>query len=61
MFARLDANKDGRISSDEAKAMEPAATAADSARGGGLMRLDVNKDGAVVREELAASSQRRFV
>ena len=59
MFARMDVNKDDKISSDEAKAM--AQRHETKGHGGrGLMQLDVNKDGSVSREEMSETSQRRF-
>lgn len=62
MFARVDANKDGKITQAEADAGAKAAEAAGrGGRGGGmLMRMDANNDGAVTKAELAAISDRRF-
>jgi hypothetical protein len=62
MFARMDANKDGKITQAEADAAAKTAEAAGrGGRGGGmLMRMDANADGAVTKAELAAMSDRRF-
>lgn len=62
MFARMDANKDGRITQAEADAAAKTAEAAGrGGRGGGmLMRMDANGDGAVTKAEMAAMSERRF-
>jgi hypothetical protein len=66
MFARMDANKDGRITQAEADAAAKRAEAAGRTGPGGgppggfLMRMDANKDGAVTKAEIAAMSERRF-
>jgi Ca2+-binding EF-hand superfamily protein len=62
MFARMDANKDGKITQVEADAAAKAAEAAGRGgrAGGMLMRMDANSDGAVTRAELGAMSERRF-
>lgn len=61
MFARLDANKDGRIVPAEADAVHRKAESAGPAgRSGKLMRLDADKDGAVTRTEMAVMTDRRF-
>lgn len=52
-FAKLDANKDGKISKDE----RPG----DGERGGRMMgRLDTDGDGAVSQAEQRAQAERRF-
>lgn len=58
VFARLDLNTDGKISSDEARSVAPDGGGSD--RGRGILRLDVNKDGVVTKDELAATAERRF-
>jgi len=66
MFARMDANKDGRITQAEADAAGKKAEAAGRTGpnggppGGMVMRMDANKDGAVTKAELAAMGERRF-
>ena len=67
MFARMDANKDGKITQAEMEAsrkrMEAEGRGPSSGRGGAggfMMRLDANKDGAVSRAEMAASTEQRF-
>ena len=67
LFARLDKNKDGKISQAEAQAgffMGAAARAAaqgsTAPRGGFLMRMDADHDGAVSRKEAEAQVERRF-
>lgn len=62
MFARMDTNKDGRITQAEADAAAKAAEAAGrGGRGAGmLMRMDANNDGGVTKAEMAAMSERRF-
>lgn len=58
VFARMDVNNDGKISSDEARPVAPDAGAPN--RGGGILLMDANKDGFVTKDELSAISQRRF-
>lgn len=66
MFARIDTNKDGKITKDELDAM--AKRAEDAGRGpppgagpgGMMMRLDANHDGVLTKAELAADTDRRF-
>ncbi|MBI1196415.1 MAG: EF-hand domain-containing protein [Phenylobacterium sp.] len=66
MFARMDANNDGKITQDEVDAMAKRAEAAGrgprpgGGPGGMLMRLDANHDGAVTKAEMAAGAERRF-
>lgn len=62
MFARMDANKDGKITQAESDAAGKRAEAAGrtGSPGGMLMRLDADKDGAVTRAELGAMGERRF-
>jgi len=66
MFARMDANKDGKITQAEADTAAKRAEAAGRTGpnggppGGMLMRLDANKDGAVTKAEMAAMTDRRF-
>ena len=64
MFARLDANRDGKITQPEVDAGSKRAEAAGRGGPGGggmLMRLDGNKDGAVTKAEMGAMSERRFL
>ena len=66
MFARLDVNKDGKITQPEADAAaKRAEEAGRQGPGGGppggfLMRMDANGDGAVTKAEMAAMTERRF-
>jgi len=66
MFARMDANKDGKITQAEADSVGKRAEAAGrrgpggGGPGGFVMRMDANKDGAVTKAELTAMSDRRF-
>jgi Ca2+-binding EF-hand superfamily protein len=61
MFARLDTNKDDKITQAELDAV--AKQGERNGRGrrmGGIMRLDADKDGAVTAAEASAMAQRRF-
>lgn len=62
MFARLDADKDGKITGAEASAMphRPEGAGPGGGGAGGLMRLDANKDGSVTEAEMSAMNPRRF-
>ncbi|MET0273994.1 MAG: EF-hand domain-containing protein, partial [Phenylobacterium sp.] len=63
MFARLDANKDGRITAAEAQAARPpgGAAPAQPGRGAGMLkRMDTNGDGVVTRAEMDAAGAARF-
>jgi len=53
MFARLDANGDGKLTAG-------APRSAVSLAGGMLMMLDADRDGAVTRAEMGAMADRRF-
>ncbi len=70
MFARMDANKDGKISQPELDAarqrMEadgrspPPGARPGGPAGGFLARFDTNKDGFVSKAEMSAMSEQRF-
>ena len=63
MFARLDADKDGKVTQAEADAAHKQAESMERKRrghGGMVMRLDANKDGAVTRAELSSGAERQF-
>lgn len=73
MFARMDANNDGKITqaemeafrdSMEAEGRGPPAGAPGGGGGGGrggfMMRMDANGDGAVTKVEMAAGFEARF-
>lgn len=68
MFARMDANKDGKIVQAEMEAARQRMEAEGRGPppggrpggGGFLMRLDANHDGAVTRAEMAAATEQRF-
>ena len=67
-FARMDANKDGKLTQAEAEAARKRAEAAGRGPAGGgpggggmfLTRMDANKDGAVTKAEMSAMTEQRF-
>lgn len=64
MFARLDSNRDGYVTRQEAQAAHPRMAGARMAAGGGgrgaaFDRLDANKDGSISRQEWDAGRQAR--
>lgn len=56
MFARLDANRDGRVTRDEARAMGERRR--DEMRQHMFDRLDANHDGNISRDEFSAAHER---
>lgn len=73
MFARMDANKDGKITTAEMTAARerfaaergegqggPPPGARPGGGGGFMMRADANKDGAITKAEMAAGLKTRF-
>jgi hypothetical protein len=56
MFSRLDANHDGRVTRDEARARGERRR--DEMRQNMFERLDANHDGSISREEFAAAHER---